>query len=387
MINNLQNSLQTCETLMLDMDGTLLDLAYDSFIWLEVVPKEFAIKHRVSNDVAQKKIYQYFVDMQGSLDWYCLDKWSQLLDLDVLQIHRQHKSRINFLPGAKDFLEKVSRLEKKLLLVTNSNRDVFLLKSQITGVDQYFEKIYISHELGSPKEDQKFWFSLQQIEPFNPVTTCFVDDNPEVLKSAQQFGIKSLFHVTQPDASTTKLQNSEFDAISANGFIEYLSIVQIKNFIKFCKKNLKKNGFLILGSRNRLYNLFSLNEYSNKEIHKKTFKKFYLESINLAKSHLNNFLKSKKINFEDAQLKQPKTSINVDKRHQFSPSQLINLLERYNFKIIEISPINCHPVIPKIYNSNINYKKISNFISLDKNKLGLIPFASSFMIAAKKLNF
>ena len=99
------------------------------------------------------------------------------------------------------------------------------------------------------------------------------------------------------------------------------------------------------------------------------------------------FLKSKKINFEDAQLKQPKTSINVDKRHQFSPSQLINLLERYNFKIIEISPINCHPVIPIIYNSNINYKKISNFISLDKNKLGLIPFASSFMIAAKKLNF
>ena len=213
MANNLQNSLQTCETLMLDMDGTLLDLAYDSFIWLEVVPKEFAKKHRVSNDVAQKKIYQYFVDMQGTLDWYCLDKWSQLLDLDVLQLHRQHKSRINFLPGAKDFLEKVSRLEKRLLLVTNSNRDVFLLKSQITGVDQYFEKIYISHELGLPKEDQKFWFLLQQIEPFNPVTTCFVDDNPEVLKSAQKFGIKSLFHVTQPDASTTKSQNSEFDAI------------------------------------------------------------------------------------------------------------------------------------------------------------------------------
>ena len=72
MANYLQNSLRACETLMLDMDGTLLDLAYDSFIWLEVVPKEFAKKHRVSNDVAQKKIYQYFVDMQGTLDWYCL---------------------------------------------------------------------------------------------------------------------------------------------------------------------------------------------------------------------------------------------------------------------------------------------------------------------------
>jgi len=178
--------------------------------------------------------------------------------------------------------------------------------------------------------------------------------------------------------------NSVFDVISANGFIEYLSINQIKNFIKFCKKNLKKNGFLILGSRNRLYNLFSLNEFSKKEVHKKTFKKFYLESINLAKLNLTNFLKCKKINFEEAPFKQPKNIINVNKRHQFSPSQLINLLEKYNFKTIEISPINYHPVIPKIYNSSLNYKKISNLILAGKNKLGLIPFASSFMIAAKK---
>jgi len=178
--------------------------------------------------------------------------------------------------------------------------------------------------------------------------------------------------------------NSVFDVISANGFIEYLSINQIKNFIKFCKKNLKKNGFLILGSRNRLYNLFSLNEFSNKEVHKETFKKFYIESINLAKLNLTNFLKCRKINFGQVPFKQSKNVINVDKRHQFSPSQLINLLGKYSFKTIEISPINYHPVIPKIYNSSINYKKISNFILTDKNKLALIPFASSFMIAVRK---
>ena len=100
--------------------------------------------------------------------------------------------------------------------------------------------------------------------------------------------------------------------------------------------------------------------------------------------NLTNFLKCKKINFEEAPFKQPKNIINVNKRHQFSPSQLINLLEKYNFKTIEISPINYHPVIPKIYNSSLNYKKISNLILAGKNKLGLIPFASSFMIAAKK---
>ena len=175
-----------------------------------------------------------------------------------------------------------------------------------------------------------------------------------------------------------------FDVISANGLIEYLSISQINNFVSYAYKNLKKNGFLILGSRNRLFNLFSLNKFSLKELQKKTFKKFYLESINLNQLDLKNFLKSKKIKFEEVPFKQPKTGINVNKRHQFSPSQLIDVLERYKFKIIEISPVNYHPSTPKIFSTNINYKKFSNYISFNKNKLSLIPFSSSFMVAAKK---
>ena len=177
-----------------------------------------------------------------------------------------------------------------------------------------------------------------------------------------------------------------FDAISANGFIEYLSLKQIKEFIQISKNNLKKNGYIILGSRNRLYNLFSLNEFSKKEIKRKTFKDFYFESINLTKLTLRQFLKLRKIKFNEVPFKQPKTVINVDRRHQFSPSQLINLLEGHGFKVVDIVPIKYHPVIPKIYNKNLNYNKISNYILQEENKLSLIPFSSSFMIAAKMLS-
>ena len=39
------NILNKCDTLMLDMDGTLLDLAYDSFIWLDLVPERIRKKN------------------------------------------------------------------------------------------------------------------------------------------------------------------------------------------------------------------------------------------------------------------------------------------------------------------------------------------------------
>ena len=106
--------------------------------------------------------------------------------------------------------------------------------------------------------------------------------------------------------------------------------------------------------------------------------------LNLNTLKFKDFLKQKKLKFEEASFKQPKTGINVDKRHQFTPSQLIDILERNKFKVIEISPINYHPTTPKIYSSNVNYHKFSNYVTLDKNKLSLIPFSSSFMIAAKK---
>ena len=57
-----------------------------------------------------------------------------------------------------------------------------------------------------------------------------------------------------------------------------------------------------------------------------------------------------------------------------------------DFKINEISPINYHPVSPAIYNKgDKEIRKISNLIMMQKNKLALIPFSSSFIISAKRI--
>jgi ubiquinone/menaquinone biosynthesis C-methylase UbiE len=179
----------------------------------------------------------------------------------------------------------------------------------------------------------------------------------------------------------------KFDVISAVGFLEYLSFEEINKIISYCYKNLTRSGILILGSRNRLYNLFSLNKFTEFEAKLKTHKKFLKEAIDLNKFTLTNFLKNNKNSFEETPFSQPTTTgIKVNVRNQFTPGQINSLLSKHKFKINEISPINYHPVSPAIYNKgDKEMRKISNLIMMEKNKLALIPFSSSFIISAKKI--
>ena len=99
----------------------------------------------------------------------------------------------------------------------------------------------------------------------------------------------------------------------------------------------------------------------------------------------SNFIKLKKNKFEEVLFKQPKTGVNVDKRHQFSPLQIVDILKKNNFEPLDFFPINYHPVVPTKYNNSNESRLFSNliYLSRDKNKLPYLPFASSFMVLAK----
>jgi len=202
-----------CDTLMLDMDGTLLDLAFDNYVWLHLVPREFALQRSISEEQAREQLYETMRALRGKLDWYCLDHWSELLDLDIAGLHRDVNHRIGYLPGAESFLEKVSTMELRLLLVTNSHHVTLEIKNEVTDVKRFFDAIYTSHDLGHPKEDQPFWESLQEREDFDPARTLFVDDNLTVLESARTFGIQNLVAVAQPETSGPAREVEDFESV------------------------------------------------------------------------------------------------------------------------------------------------------------------------------
>ncbi len=205
---------------MLDMDGTILDLAYDNYVWRELVVRRYAEHSGMGYAEARDKLYAKFMSMQGDLQWYCLDHWSDHLGIDVLGVHREVHHRIDYLPGARQFLETMHAAEIRVLLVTNSHHDTLDLKEEALGFSAYFDGIYSSHSYGHPKEAQAFWHALQGEEEFDPETTVFVDDTVPVLRSAKQYGIAQTVQVTYPDTSQPLRENGEYPSVKAvNDFI------------------------------------------------------------------------------------------------------------------------------------------------------------------------
>lgn len=213
MPSNPRLSLEHIDTLMLDMDGTLLDLAFDNYMWKELIPAEYARCHGLAPEFARQELFERYRRLVGKLDWYCLDHWSQALGIDVLALHRRMHTRIGWLPGAREFLEAVAGFDLRLLLVSNSHPDTLALKTEVTGIAGYFDGVYLSHELGHAKEEEPFWQALRRREAFDPARTVFVDDTVTVLKSARRFGIRHLRAITRPDTTGPARKQEDFTGI------------------------------------------------------------------------------------------------------------------------------------------------------------------------------
>ena len=208
-----QLALRQTETLMLDMDGTLLDLAFDNYLWKELVPRRFAAKNDMPYEQAQTLLMDKYAAVQGDLEWYCLDHWCERLGIDVVQLHHDVSHRIGYLPGALEFLRHVQKLDIRVLLVTNAHRDTLALKDSMTGLGDFFHGVHSSHDYGHAKESQRFWSALQEDVGFDFATTLFVDDSQPVLESAAEYGIEMLVTVTQPDTTEPIREGSRFRGV------------------------------------------------------------------------------------------------------------------------------------------------------------------------------
>jgi putative hydrolase of the HAD superfamily len=116
-------------------------------------------------------------------------------------------------PHVVEFLDAVRGMGKRVLLVTNAHQKALALKLDRTQLGGHFDKVISSHDLGHPKESQKFWQSLEQIEHFDKARTLFVDDSISVLRSAERYGIEHLLMVLKPDTKGPLKDAEHFAAI------------------------------------------------------------------------------------------------------------------------------------------------------------------------------
>ncbi len=201
------------DTVLLDMDGTLLDLHFDNHFWLQHVPRRYAESRGLSLAAATEELMQRYRSVEGTLDWYCVDHWSRELGLDIVLLKQEVDHLISVHPHVLPFLGALEQAGKRRILVTNAHQKSLQLKLQKTRLSGYLDVVISSHDVGLPKENPEFWDRLQETVQFDPLRTLFVDDSPPVLRSAQQYGIAFLLGISLPDSTQPQKDEHEFPAI------------------------------------------------------------------------------------------------------------------------------------------------------------------------------
>ena len=201
------------DTVLLDMDGTLLDLHFDNHFWQTHLPRRYAEALGQPPEAVREELLTRFRNGVGKLEWYSVDFWQSELGLDIMRLKEEVAHLIAVHPHVVDFLAAVRRSRRRIVLATNAHHKSVALKMARTGLMPHFDAIVSSHALGAAKEAQAFWQRLREIEPFEPARTLLVDDNLTVLDAAREYGIAHLVAVKKPDTRQAVKDTGDYPAI------------------------------------------------------------------------------------------------------------------------------------------------------------------------------
>jgi len=216
---------QSIETVLLDMDGTLLDLHFDTYFWTEHLPLRYAEIKGLERDSARQDIMTRIHSIRGTLDWYSTDYWSETLEIDVVELKHEVSHKVAVRPHCIDFLDALRAAGKDVVLVTNAHQDSLDLKMNRTRIADKFDRLITVHEFALPKEDPQCWHEVHRLHPFAADRTLLIDDNLLALQSAREYGIASLLAIYQPDSRGPRLEIADFDAI--HSFDEIMPVAAV----------------------------------------------------------------------------------------------------------------------------------------------------------------
>tara|TARA_B100000674_G_scaffold492136_1_gene511542 strand:- start:10844 stop:11464 length:621 start_codon:yes stop_codon:yes gene_type:complete len=183
------------KNIILDLGGVLINLDYDK------LDKSLS-SLGLSNAFSKAKQIEIFDKLEeGKISQK--DFFSEFNRL--AEANHDNQTIINtwnsiILDFPKERLELIELLKKKyrLFLFSNTNSihikavyDILNQDYSIKNLDQYFEKIYLSHELGVRKPKIEGFKHIIEYNSLKPDETLFIDDSPQHIEGAKKAGIKA----------------------------------------------------------------------------------------------------------------------------------------------------------------------------------------------------
>ena len=184
------------ECLLFDMDGVILDNTYDNNFWQNQIPGVLAKKRNISFEDAQRLAIQIFNYKKNSKDWYDLDYWSNMLDIDIEEEKKAKESyeKIKLYSGSLPCLEKLKN-KMKMILITNAHRKTLNIKLQKYDLSPYFDEMVCAHELHYVKEDIQLWYMLKSRYKIDFTRTVLIEDTIKNIHVGLSAGISKAIYL------------------------------------------------------------------------------------------------------------------------------------------------------------------------------------------------
>ena len=188
--------LNSTTAILLDLDGVILNIEYDIKFWESWLPEHMARKLNLSEEEAKSEILTKIEMQKGTLNFYDLNYWDDLLDVDCMQIIKAKEEKCSYLVGSHEALQKLSVLKNPKHILTNGDPRVQEYKAEIQDFLKFFDSIFYSMHVGYPKEQKEFWALARHNLNLDFEDAILIDDDFKVVTAAVKAGIKQVIWIT-----------------------------------------------------------------------------------------------------------------------------------------------------------------------------------------------
>jgi putative hydrolase of the HAD superfamily len=188
--------LNSTTAILSDLDGVILDLAYDKKFWELWLPEQVTRQTNKSIEEAKAEIMTEIDIQRGTLNFYDLNYWDDLLNVDCMQIFQEKEERCSYLAGSYEALQRLSTLKNPKYILTNGDPRIQEYKAETQNFLEFFDSIFYSMHAGYPKESKEFWALARHNLNLEFEDAIFVDDDLKVVTAAAKAGIKQVAWIT-----------------------------------------------------------------------------------------------------------------------------------------------------------------------------------------------
>jgi len=165
-----------------DLDSTLIDPTFTTFVWEIGIPRLYAKKYDTSLSEAisiVKAEYERIGD--SALEWYDIRYWFERLELpgrweDLL---KENRHKIRPFPEVKEVMEDLVQYYD-LIVTSNAAREFVELELKEAEIGDYFTRIFsATSDFGQVKKTPQFYEQICEIMGRKPSNTIHVGDHYE----------------------------------------------------------------------------------------------------------------------------------------------------------------------------------------------------------------